>query len=67
MGPVKKSVSAIPAASQTELIVLASQELVPEDIIAEGLLTQDDYRALALDHIERTCEFVFELRIVRRA
>jgi hypothetical protein len=66
MGPGRKSAAAANSASLTEVVILGPQ-LVPEDIVAEGLLTPDDYRALAIDHIERTCEYIFELQIVKRA
>jgi hypothetical protein len=65
MASVRKSEFAA-IASRTEIVVLGAQ-FVPADIADEGLLTPEDYAALALDHIERTSKVVFQLQIVKRA
>jgi hypothetical protein len=38
---------------------------LPEDVEADGVLTPADYRDLTLDHIERTCNVVVKLQIVK--
>jgi hypothetical protein len=48
-------------------IVVLGPELIPADILEEGLLTLGDQRDIALDHITRTSDAVFHLRLVKRA
>ncbi|MDZ4797855.1 MAG: hypothetical protein SGI92_06815 [Bryobacteraceae bacterium] len=66
MDSVRKMTNLAPGRTVTRILVLGAQ-LVPDDIAEEGLLTPEDYRDLALDHIERTCAAVFRLQIVKRA
>ena len=66
MASVRKTAQIAPVAVTTRIVVLGSQ-LVPDDIASEGLLTPEDYRALALDHIERTSVAVYTLQIVLKA
>ncbi len=66
MGASRKYTKPEPAVSCTQILVLGDN-LVPEDIAAEGLLTAEDYREIALDHIDRTSDFVFRLQITRRS
>lgn len=40
---------------------------LPEDVVADGLLTAEDQRDLLLDHIARTCEVVVQFQILKRA
>jgi hypothetical protein len=40
---------------------------LPEDVVADNLLTTEDHRDLTLDHIARTSDFVGRLKIVKRA
>jgi hypothetical protein len=39
---------------------------LPDDVEADGLLTQEDRRDLTLDHIARTSEVVVKLEIIKR-
>lgn len=66
MPSVRKTSQTAPTAVTTRIGVLGS-ELVPDDIASEGLLTPEDYRAIALDHIERTSDAVYTLQIVLKA
>jgi hypothetical protein len=50
-----------PAAVSTEVVVHGLG--LPEDVEADDLLTPEDRRDLALDHIARTCEFVVHIEI----
>ena len=40
---------------------------LPEDVIADDVLTAEDHRDLTLDHITRTADFVCQLQIIKRA
>ena len=48
-------------------IVILGPQLIPDDILAEGVLTPGDQRDIALDHITRTSHAVFHLRIVKHS
>jgi hypothetical protein len=36
---------------------------LPEEVVADDLLTPEDYRDLTIDHIARTCEVVVQVQI----
>ena len=40
---------------------------LPQDVVDDDLLTAEDHRDLALDHIARTSDLIGQIRIVRRA
>lgn len=66
MDSVRKMAGFTPTSTMTSVVVLGAQ-LVPDDIAAEGLLTPEDYQALALDHIERTSDAIFQFQIILRS
>lgn len=47
-------------------LMLVMGPALPEEVEEADLLTAEDHRDLTLDHIERTCRYVFQLEIVKR-
>jgi hypothetical protein len=54
-----------PIAVDTHIFVYGLE--LPEEVEADDVLTPEDRRALALDHIARTCEFIGQIEIRKRA
>lgn len=63
-----------PSAKPRTAIAVAERELtattiwvqgpeLPEEVVADDLLTPEDHRDLTLDHIARTCEVVVRVQI----
>jgi hypothetical protein len=40
---------------------------LPEDVVDDDVLTAEDHRDLALDHIARTSDLIGQIRIVKKA
>lgn len=40
---------------------------LPEDVVDDDLLTAEDHRHLAVDHITRTSDLIGQIRIVKKA
>ena len=54
-----------PVAVQTQILVFGLE--LPEEVEADDLLTPEDRRDLALDHIARTSNFIWQLEIRKSA
>lgn len=56
----------IPASFSFKQVWIHGLEL-PDDVEEDGLLTPEDRRELALDHISRTSDYVVKIEIVKRS
>ena len=61
----KESTRRRPAEVQTHILVYGLD--LPEDVEADDMLTPEDRRDLALDHIARTSDVIWHLEIRKQA